>query len=183
MELKSKRLLYQNFNKDDFEFYRLIYSDELIMKYAYYDCMKSREELEGGFCEMLELNRDVRTRRQYDFKVFSSDDCRFIGEALVLVSYRGDIALNGEIGYFILPEFWGMGYATEVARMMTEFCFKELGLNRVIASCNASNYKSENVMKKLGMRKEGEFKKSRYKNGDWQDELKYAILKEEWLRL
>jgi hypothetical protein len=35
-------------------------------------------------------------------------------------------------------------------------------------------------MQKAGMVKEGEFRKARFKNGGWDDECHYGILKEEW---
>lgn len=35
-------------------------------------------------------------------------------------------------------------------------------------------------MKNVGMLKEGEFRKARFKNGRWDNELRYSILLEEW---
>lgn len=182
MEFKSNRLFFREFNIEDYELYCSIFSNEQVMRYAWIDCMENEEELSGAFAEMIKNNIIGEGRKEYYFSVYSSEDGRYLGIALVMVSFRGKLALSGEIGYFLLPEFWGKGYATEIAGKMIEFCFEHLKLHRVIASCNSNNYKSENIMKKLGMQKEGEFRKARYKNGSWDNELKYGILKDEWVK-
>jgi RimJ/RimL family protein N-acetyltransferase len=38
-----------------------------------------------------------------------------------------------DIGYRLLSEFWGKGYATEASRPCIEYGFKQLGLNTIIA--------------------------------------------------
>ncbi len=53
-------------------------------------------------------------------------------------------------------------------------------MHKVVASCNANNYQSEKIMKKIGMVKEGLLRKERFKNGRWDDELRYGLLVEEW---
>jgi len=73
-----------------------------------------------------------------------------------------------------------MGYGTEIASALLNICFSKLQMYKVVASCNLQNSQSENIMKKIGMTKEGQFRKVRYKNGRWDDELRYSILLEEW---
>lgn len=181
MDFKSSRLYYREFNESDYDLYKSAFSNEQVMRYAWIECMKDEEELRCGFSDILKNNNISEGRKEYYFGVFSSEKEVYIGIGLVIVSFRGKLTICGEIGYFLLPEFWGKGYATEIAGKMTEFCFENLKLHRVVASCNANNYKSENIMKKLGMQKEGEFRKARFKNGNWDNELRYSILKEEWV--
>lgn len=57
-----------------------------------------------------------------------------------------------EIGYFLEPEYWGRGLATESAGMVLALVF-DLGGEVALATCDARNARSESVMKKLGMRK------------------------------
>jgi RimJ/RimL family protein N-acetyltransferase len=56
------------------------------------------------------------------------------------------------IGYFFEPEFWGKGYATEAAKLITGYAF-ELGAIQVIAECDKVNSNSERVMKRCGTQK------------------------------
>lgn len=50
----------------------------------------------------------------------------------------------------------------------------------MLKSCSGNNRASENIMKKLGMQKEGILRMVRYKDGRWDDEIKYGLLRKEW---
>ncbi|HEX2926258.1 MAG TPA: GNAT family protein, partial [Ruminiclostridium sp.] len=89
----------------------------------------------------------------------------------------------GEVGYFLLPAYWGRGYATELADTLLDFGFTRLGLHKISARCNSNNLKSEGIMKKVGMTLEGELRKVRPKYGSWDDEKHYGILFDEWKRI
>lgn len=56
-----------------------------------------------------------------------------------------------EIGYILKTEFWGKGYATEIAKGLIEFGFNELKLNAVFATVDTGNYSSIRVLEKVGM--------------------------------
>ena len=86
-----------------------------------------------------------------------------------------------EIGWVFHPGWHGRGYATEAARALLDYGFRELGLHRIIATCQPENPASYRVMEKIGMRREGHFRKCIYRGGEtWWDEYFYAILAEEW---
>ncbi len=56
-----------------------------------------------------------------------------------------------EIGWRLVPDVWGNGYATEGATAALEFAFERLGHQEVVAMTAASNEKSRRVMDRLGM--------------------------------
>jgi RimJ/RimL family protein N-acetyltransferase len=86
-----------------------------------------------------------------------------------------------EIGWVFNPAYHRQGYATEAAAALLAYGFAELELHRIIATCQPENPASYGVMEKIGMRREGWFRKCLYQNdGRWWDELFYAILEEEW---
>ena len=85
-----------------------------------------------------------------------------------------------EIGWIFDPQYQGQGYATEAARAVLELAFGELGLHRVVATCDPRNGASYRVMERLGMRREGHHIKDVQIRGEWRDEYFYAILEEEW---
>ncbi|OXS60000.1 GNAT family N-acetyltransferase [Cohnella sp. CIP 111063] len=86
-----------------------------------------------------------------------------------------------EIGWVTAPGLQRRGFATEAARAVLRFGFEELQLHRVIATCQPENAPSSRVMEKLGMRREGLFKKCIPRGGGvWWDEYVYAVLAEEW---
>ena len=57
--------------------------------------------------------------------------------------------------FWIGTPYWGNGYATEAAKALIDYCFRDLNLNRVAASYFGSNLASRRVMEKAGMTYEG----------------------------
>lgn len=60
-----------------------------------------------------------------------------------------------EILYGITPSLWGRGYATEAARTLLVWAFRETGLTRIFAGADPPNRASARVLEKLGMRPAG----------------------------
>jgi [ribosomal protein S5]-alanine N-acetyltransferase len=86
-----------------------------------------------------------------------------------------------EIGWVFHPAYHGKGYATEAARALLKYAFEVLDCHRVIATCQPENPASFRVMEKIGMRREGHFRKCIFRGENiWWDEYFYAILEEEW---
>lgn len=86
-----------------------------------------------------------------------------------------------EIGWVFHPAYHGQGYATEAARALLHYGFEELQSHRIIATCQPENSASYRVMEKIGMRREGHFRKCiYYQDNLWWDEYFYAILEEDW---
>ena len=77
-----------------------------------------------------------------------------------------------------------MGYASESANAMLRFGFMNLHLHRITAKCDSENLASEIVMKRIGMRNEGETKHSVYTKvrdvAQWRSVKHYAMLQNEF---
>jgi ribosomal-protein-alanine N-acetyltransferase len=56
-----------------------------------------------------------------------------------------------EVGWRLLTEHWGKGYATEGARRALGFGFGALGLQEIVSFTTAKNLRSRRVMERLGM--------------------------------
>ncbi|MET8678490.1 GNAT family protein [Streptomyces sp. NPDC004647] len=87
---------------------------------------------------------------------------------------------QGEVGYAFNPEYGGRGYATEATRELLRLGFEELGLHRICGRLDARNTASARVLKRLGMRREAHLRENEFLDGEWSDELVYAILAREW---
>lgn len=85
-----------------------------------------------------------------------------------------------EVGYTLAPGCQGQGYATEALKAVVNYLFFELKKHRITASVDPNNIKSIRLLERLGMRKEGHFKKSFRMHDMWFDDCIYAILKDEW---
>jgi ribosomal-protein-alanine N-acetyltransferase len=62
-----------------------------------------------------------------------------------------------DIGYAFLPEYWGMGYAIEVAEATMRHGAGKFGLKRLVATVLPANDASIRLLEKLGMRHERMF--------------------------
>jgi RimJ/RimL family protein N-acetyltransferase len=62
-----------------------------------------------------------------------------------------------EAGWRLAFAHWGRGYATEAARAALSFGFGDAGLARIVSFTVPANRRSIAVMRRLGMRPDGEF--------------------------
>ena len=82
-----------------------------------------------------------------------------------------------ELGYFLKRSAWGQGYATEICKRMLQFAFQEVMLNLVVASVDANNVASRNVLEKSGFLYAG-------RTLCWgKDSPIYKITRVEWIEM
>ncbi|MCC7267694.1 MAG: GNAT family N-acetyltransferase [Caulobacteraceae bacterium] len=60
-----------------------------------------------------------------------------------------------DVGYALLPRFWGRGYAVEAAAACVAWGLKTKGYRRIVAVIKPGNAASAKVLGKLGMRPQG----------------------------
>jgi RimJ/RimL family protein N-acetyltransferase len=57
-----------------------------------------------------------------------------------------------DIGFALLPQYCGKGYAYESANAVLKYEKNELALKRVVATTRSGNHSSANLLRKLGLR-------------------------------
>ncbi|WP_395010174.1 GNAT family N-acetyltransferase [Undibacterium sp.] len=62
---------------------------------------------------------------------------------------------NANIGYWLLPEYWGLGVMHECLLSVLRFGFDELALHRIQAEIEPANIASAKLIQKLGFEHEG----------------------------
>lgn len=87
---------------------------------------------------------------------------------------------QGGIGYVFHPAHTGHGYATEASRALLKLGFEELQLHRIQAELDGRNTASARLLERLGMRREGHLRENEFLDGEWSDEVIYAMLAREW---
>ena len=80
-----------------------------------------------------------------------------------------------DIGFWIHPDYWNKGYATEAARAVIEFGFVELAASRITTAHAIFNTPSKRVIEKLGFQFTGENPCGFKKQGKPVAEYEYAI--------
>src|ERR1051325_2801050 len=69
----------------------------------------------------------------------------------------------------------------EAVDALLGFCFQGIKLHRVTASCLGNDESKRRILEAVGMRREGEFVKDRWVDGEWANTILYAALEEEYL--
>lgn len=174
---QSKRLTYRKLGDKDFQTFYELYSNKEVMKYTYFDAFLSLEEAKNAFQEVLVKQDDESQGTQYIVTLTNNEDIGIVDYDVIIKNFEGGIF---ELGYFIKPQYWGYGFGTEMSETFIGFLFENHNIHKIVASCNSNNSSSEHIMKKLGMTYEGSLRKVRLKNGVWEDETKYGLLREEW---
>jgi RimJ/RimL family protein N-acetyltransferase len=85
---------------------------------------------------------------------------------------------RAELGYWIGPQHWGRGYATEAGAAVVAWAFAA-GWERLTAGIFAGNRASERVVQKLGFQQEGLLRRHYLRFGDWKDVAFYARLRDD----
>ena len=77
-------------------------------------------------------------------------------------------------------EAQNQGYGTEAVRLTVRYGFEELNLNRIALSVFDMNDRARRVYEKAGFVLEGRFRQDFYRQGQYLDVLRYALLRTEW---
>ncbi|GEN76039.1 GNAT family N-acetyltransferase [Chryseobacterium hagamense] len=86
---------------------------------------------------------------------------------------------NAELGYWLGEPFWGMGIISRAIWQAVDFAFRNYeGIERIFARPFGSNTASQKVLEKNGFIPEARFAKTLIKNGELEDELVYAVRRE-----
>ncbi|MFF9478150.1 GNAT family N-acetyltransferase [Streptomyces sp. NPDC014733] len=87
---------------------------------------------------------------------------------------------QASIGYVFHPAHHGHGYATEASRALLALGFDHLRLHRIQAELDGRNTASAALLERLGMRREAHHVENEFLDGEWTDEVVYAMLAREW---
>lgn len=105
----------------------------------------TREQAETALRSWIEL---FETRRLGKLRLTRKSDGRFIGRAGYGIYPR---TADPEIGYALFEEFHGAGYATEAAKGLRDWIFRETDAPQFIGFADVRNAPSRAVLRKIGM--------------------------------
>ena len=114
----------------------------------------------------------------FQFVIIIQDTGELIGD--IGVHFSAENNFQVELGITLNEVFQGNGYATEALREIISYLFNHLGKRRITASIDPRNLRSVHLFERLGFRREAHFRESLLINGEWVDDLVYAILRNEW---
>jgi [ribosomal protein S5]-alanine N-acetyltransferase len=138
---ETERCFIRSFQKSDMTDVKKLYLDQEVRKYL------------GGIREDVSIRVIIEemlnpSDSSYYWVVREKRTEDFIG-LLSLDPHHDGVYL--EISYQLLPNWWGVGYATEVVQVIIHFALNELNLPKVVAETQTANASSCKLLEKLGM--------------------------------
>ena len=157
---KSKRLGFRNWTIDDLDSFAEMNQDIRVMEY--FPNILTKLETQEFIDRLLEHYNKHGYNYFATEKLTTGEFIGFIG--LAYQNYETEFTPATDIGWRLKKSVWNKGYATEGAKRCLKFAFTDLNIKKIISTCSKYNTKSENVMKKIGMIKKGEFHHPKLKN-------------------
>jgi len=170
--IETERLIIRRFKENDWKDLMEYLSDEEVIRYSPYTIYTE---------EMAKSEVVERANKDDILAVCIKKTNKVIGE---LIYENGEFDAK-EIGFFFNTQYQGKRYAFESASALINRAFNELKIRRITARCDALNLKSQRLLERLSMRREGTLKKHIYFKYDasgnpiWADTCLYGILNEE----
>jgi ribosomal-protein-alanine N-acetyltransferase len=172
--IRTRRLLLREFREDDFDDVHAYAEDPLVSRYM--DWGPNTPDMTRQHLDRVLAEQEPWPRPQVSLAVELMEEGRVIGSARMALRGHDD----ADLGYSYHSAYWGQGYGYEVADALVETAFGVLALHRVWATCDVRNRGSFGIMEKLGMRREGTFRRDLKVRDGWRDTHFYALLAEEW---
>ena len=176
--VRTARLDLRPYTDGDLAFVLACRSDPEQTRYVPFDVVSGEEEAQAVLVQKIYRS----AAREPGEPIQLVAELRATGEPVgeATLSWTSEIHKGGEVGYLVLPEHQGRGYATEMAAAMLQLAFEKFGWHRVTAQLDVRNEASAAVCERLGMRREAHFVQNEWFKDEWTDGLVYAILAAEW---
>ncbi len=159
--IETDRLKLRQFTDDDLaNVYKGLSHPEVIKYYGVsFDSLEATKEQMTWFADHEKNNTGIW------WAVCSQSDGQFMGAGGL-----NDMSLEhkkAEIGFWLLPEYWGQGIMTESMPLILNHAFDKIGLHRIEGFVESNNQNCKRAMSKLNFIKEGTMTDCEIKNGSF----------------
>lgn len=145
---ETTRLLVRQFTVDDKENFYRINSHPLVMEYI--RPVKNQEETD----HFLKINIEQYGKHpQYGRWAAIEKASGITVGSFALIPIEGSEKM--QVGYALMPEYWGKGYATELTLAGLQYIFTETDIQLIYAVTEEPNTGSQNVLFKVGFTPSG----------------------------
>jgi RimJ/RimL family protein N-acetyltransferase len=177
--IKTDRLVLRPFEKADLASVLDYYSLPDVQRYLDWKARDSGEA-SAAFQSMRKQTRLMRPGDILTLAVVRKADSMVMGH--VSLRWTDATAGQGELRFALGPAFRRKGYGTEAVKAMVDTAFEDYKLHRVFARSAGKNEASARLLRKLGMRLEAHYREHALFQGEWDEELHFAVLDREWAR-
>lgn len=128
------------------------------------------------------IKNNSKSNKDVVFAVVKKDNMEHIGN--MGLHNINPITGTATFGFMIGEKrYWKNGHGTEMLKLMLEYAFNTLGLQRMESSALSPNKGSVEIHKRCGFRVVGILKKKHLVEGEYLDETLFEILREDWVKI
>jgi RimJ/RimL family protein N-acetyltransferase len=173
LPIATNRLLLRRFRGDDAEVLAAYRSDPDVARYQSWTAPYGVEAARNLIAAQSQL--EGPTRGEW-IQIAIEHDGQLVGDVAVELNAEG---LTATVGYTVAPAHQGRGLATEAVGAVVARLFDELAVQRVQASLDPRNDASARVVERLGFVHEGMTVAPVRRDGEWTDDVRYALTAED----
>ncbi len=140
---ETERLLVRHYSEADVDNFFLLNSDTEVMRYI--RPVKSRENTDLFFAEVMEYSKNNPAFGRMAVMEKQSDI--FVGSFAIIPLKK---PCHMQLGYSLLPSFWGKGFATELTKAGLKYVFTQTDLEEIFGVTESENIDSQKVLLKSG---------------------------------
>lgn len=140
---ETERLIVRALSPEDGDNYFSIHGDEEVMRFI--RPAKNKEECNTLLKTHIDYNQTIYPFGRW--MVEDKTDHNFLGTFVIFPI--NDTKLM-QIGYSLLKQYWGRGYASELTKAGIEYFFAHSNDDALFAIVEKGNYASEKLLRKLG---------------------------------
>ena len=86
----------------------------------------------------------------------------------------------GYLGYWLAQAYQGQGIMTISCRVVIDYAFTSLNLNRLVITCASENKRSQGIPQRLGFNHEGTMREAEWLYDHFVDHEIYALVRRDW---
>ena len=169
--LESERLILRRFKQSDAkEIYEGYVNQEGFLYYAH----KEKRTLEEEINSLKGIDAKYEKNDYYNWLITLKENNKIIGAInLKADDYNESLEFN----YAIDDRCKGNGYMTEALKLIKDYCFNELNVNRLYGGCEINNIGSKRVMEKCSFVYEGTLRNYLKLRDGYHDMHLYALIR------
>jgi RimJ/RimL family protein N-acetyltransferase len=179
LPIGTERLILRPFDRTDLDAVMAYHALPDVQRYLDWKA-RDRVECKEALRQMCNQTILQRPGDTLALAIIREADGALMGQ--VSLRWADATAQQAELRFVLNSVFRGMGYATEAARAVIDFGFEHYRFHRVFARVDGRNQASAKLLRGLGMRLEAHFREHAFFQGEWDEELHFAILDREWQR-
>jgi ribosomal-protein-alanine N-acetyltransferase len=149
--IETERLILREFRETDVDGFFEMDSNPAVHKYLGNNPISTIEQAKVGVANIMQQYLDNGIGRWATIEKSSGNFIGWSGLKFIR-EYENNRINFYDVGYRLIPKYWGKGYATESCKAALAYGFNTMQLNEIIGTANVENKASRRALEKCGLK-------------------------------